>query len=150
MTRVGVTATRRGLTAPQAIAIAAWLTRLRHESRAWALHHGDCLGGDVEVADIARTLGYRIVAHPPTASRLRAFYDSDVSRAPLPYLERDRAIVAECDLLIGCPDVAVERDRSGTWYTIRHARAVGRALLVLGPAGQVMEARADTCRGGAA
>lgn len=146
---IGVTATRRGLTAPQAIALTAWLTRLRYERRATHLHHGDCRGGDAEAADIAHELGYRTVAHPPTVPKLRAFHDSDEIRPLQHYHTRDRAIAFESNLLIGCPDTTIERANSGTWYTIRYAREIRRCLLVLGPAGQVMEYR-PAVEGGAA
>ncbi|HEY8864588.1 MAG TPA: hypothetical protein VIO37_10510 [Candidatus Dormibacteraeota bacterium] len=69
----------------------------------------------------------RIVIHPPDNGRLRAFRGKEGSSAEVeirpvkPYLERDRDIVADVELLIACPGEFHEINRSGTWYTVRRA-----------------------------
>jgi len=153
---VGLTATRRGMIGAQFWELRRWLIWLRDEHGAATLHHGDCIGGDVEGAVIANELGYRTVAYPghpegaPRDDRFRAYHHSSEIREPAEYKARDREIVSACQVLIGCPDSSVERLRSGTWYTIRQARVRPRALLVIGPRGDVLEQRGLDLLGGAA
>jgi hypothetical protein len=111
------------------------LERLRREVHASVLHHGDCVGGDDDAAMVAEQLGYRIVAHPPTSDKYRAFHQSHETRRPAGYLERDRVIVAASAIVIGCPFESVEQPRGGTWYTIRYARMLHSRVLVIGPDG---------------
>lgn len=113
------------------------------DGEAFTLEHniltGNCLGGDAVAAHLARALGYWIVAHPPTSQALRAYFPSDEYRAPLDYLARDRAIVAEIDLLVGLPFHDRWQPRSGTWYTIGQARLQDRPRLVVAPDGRLLD-----------
>lgn len=136
--RVGITGTRAGLTEAQEAVVRTTLWSLRHRGGT-DLHHGDCVGADEEVALQARTLGYRIVAHPPTSPLLRADFPSDEVRPRRGYLERNRDIVDEVDVLIACPATADEQLRSGTWATVRYARSVDRARFVIEPDGRYAE-----------
>ena len=136
---VGVTASRDGLTAAQETALHRMLTNLCCDWGAEELHHGDCVGGDLVAAHTAAMIGYRTVAHPPTNPVLRAHHPSTVLLAPRDYLTRDRAIVDAVDVLLGFPARATESQRSGTWYTIRYARSVGRRRVVVGPSGEYVE-----------
>jgi hypothetical protein len=138
--RIGVTASRHGITSEQATRAEDYLRMFHDDFGATELHHGDCVGGDQRMADLATMVGLRTVAHPPTNDRYRARHGSNEIRRPEPYLDRDRAIVAAVDVLIGLPRTAVEQDRSGTWYTIRRARSSRIGLLVIGPAGALIEA----------
>jgi len=97
------------------------------------LHHGDCVGADVEADSIARELELDVVVHPPSDSRLRAFCarPGDVVWQPAPYLERNRDIVDSTDRLVAAPRSDEEELRSGTWATVRYARKVGRPATVL-------------------
>lgn len=142
---VGVTATRYGLTAPQVLTAADRLMAWRDQRGARELHHGDCIGGDEEVAEIARDLGYRLVCHPPASRRFRAFVKSDEYRPPAPYLTRNHNVVDTVHGMLALPSGDVEQLRSGTWATVRYARKVGRPLVVVSPSGDVIE-----CRGVAA
>lgn len=85
------------------------------------MHHGDCIVGDWLAHRIGRELGLRMIGHPPDNPKKRAFCDFDEIRPEKPYLERNRDIVDETDVLIGMPD-GPERLRSGTWSTIRYGR----------------------------
>lgn len=139
MIAVGFTGSRGGLTSAQGDALAVVLSNMLLKEGARQLHHGDCIGSDASAARIARNLGYRTVAHPPANPRLRAHAPADDVRKPLPYKERDRAIVAVTLALIACPATDYEVLRSGTWYTVRRAREAGRRLIVIGPTGVVVE-----------
>jgi hypothetical protein len=122
MTAVGVTATRHGLTRYQRLWAYDTLQTLR--SRGFdTLRHGDCVGGDAELAEMGRKMGFRLIAHPPTVPTFRAYIPSDIVLPALPYLERDRAMVDNSAYLLGCPKVWPDPGgrAGGTWYTIRYA-----------------------------
>ncbi|GJF04999.1 hypothetical protein [Pseudonocardia sp. D17] len=143
MRAVGVTATRYGLSAQQREHAHLMLRGLQLIHGADELHHGDCVGGDAEVADIARRLGYVLVAHPPTAEGLRAFVPSDRTMPPALYLDRNRNIVDAVWFLLGYPDSRLERQRSGTWSTIRYARRTRRLRMVVAPDGACIDLPAE-------
>lgn len=110
--KIGVTGTRSGMTDDQFHRYAAWLSAYEGE-----LHHGDCVGVDVEVADLAKSIGgYHIICHPPTKSDLRAFHQSDEIRQPLSYLSGQSMIMAdECDILLVIPYQKTHQSHGGTW-----------------------------------
>lgn len=122
---VGFSGSRNGLSLPQAAVVVEVL------ADADEFHHGDCVGADEAAHRLARSVGVRTVGHPPTYRGLRAFCDVDEERPPLPFLQRNRRIVAETDLLVACPAEAFEVIRSGTWTTIRYARAAKRPVVVV-------------------
>lgn len=60
--------------------------------------------------------------------------------SPLPYMERNRAIVDASDVLIACPYEIVEPEfgRSGTWSTIRYALTIPNfPVVIIWPNGRV-------------
>jgi hypothetical protein len=118
--KVGVTATQEGLSEHQK----RELRKLLRE--ATELHHGDCVGGDKEAHAIGRELGLRIVIHPPINPKKRAWCQGDEVRPEKDYLERNRDVVDETDVLYGLPK-GLETRRSGTWSTIRYAKKRGKA-----------------------
>jgi hypothetical protein len=98
------------------------------------LHHGDCEWADDQADHIAKTLGIKVVIHPPTDDKKRAYcygkgsngyrhnYENQELRPPKPYLERNHDIVDETDELFAAPKEQKEILRSGTWATVRYAR----------------------------
>lgn len=101
-------------------------------------HHGDCLGMDAYAHEMAVGLSFRIEIHPPSDGKHRAHCDWHFSSPGLivhperPYLERNRAIVDACSVLIAVPrDPNKERLRSGTWATVRYARKIGQEVIIL-------------------
>lgn len=116
--KIGVTATQHGLTEWQKAEYRRYLIGLG----ATEVHHGDCIGGDSDIHDIARELNLRIVIHPPTDPKKRAFRHGDEERQPQPYHVRNRNIVDETDALLAGPYGMQEVTRSGTWATVRYAR----------------------------
>ena len=115
---VGFTGTRVGMTPAQR---AALIEALRCMG-ATTFHHGDCVGADAEAHAAIRIYLPHICIHihPPVAESLRAGCQGDVAHPPLPYLVRNRQIVAASQLLIAAPR-ATPSQRGGTWYTIRYA-----------------------------
>ena len=102
-------------------------------------HHGDCVGADAQAAAIARSLGYRIVAHPGFDSNGRSdkrayFEGNDEVRHSRYYLDRNRDIVYEVNEVYAAPKTMKEQFRgSGTWATVRCARKRGIPLEILEP-----------------
>jgi hypothetical protein len=135
--KVGITGSRLGATEAQTEVLIETLSYLREAYGAEELHHGDAVGVDAQAAAIARDLGYRTIGHPPDVDLYRAFFPSDEDRPPMDYLLRDRAVVQEVDVLIGCPNTRRPVRRSGTWYTIRYAIRVNQRLMVIWPDGSV-------------
>lgn len=128
--KVGFTGTRRGMTEAQKNAL--WWFLLHHPRLDREFHHGDCIGADAQAHLVARSLGFRIVVHPPASDTLRAWCEGDEVLDPAPYLRRNRAIVDACDVLIACPG-GPEVRRSGTWATIRYAQSRGAPLVLIRP-----------------
>lgn len=131
--RVGFTGSRSQPTTAQLSALRVLL----HELGATVLHHGCCVGSDTAAHVVAQTAGLRVVGHPPEDQR-QAVMDMrfDELRPPLPFLERNRVIVAETERLVALPD-GPERVRSGTWATVREAVRRGKKVAVVYSDGQV-------------
>lgn len=133
---IGITGSRDGCTQPQLHTLKMALWRLRNRHGAWVFHHGDCVGVDRQAALVANDLSLWIVSHPPVNESLRAHFPSDETREPAGYLERDRALTGEVDLLLGCPKTPWPQRQSGTWFTIRYAEQTGTKVAVILPDGR--------------
>jgi len=105
-------------------------------------HHGDCVGADEMACDIVAAL-YRdevtVVCHPPELDDYRAYTDYDKAWDEKPYLERNRDIVDECDLLVAAPQ-SMEVRKGGTWYTINYASEEGKPIQIIHPSGELERA----------
>lgn len=130
MKKIGITGTREGATDGQLIAVAKFLEKIELPA---TLHHGDCTGVDVEVAAIARELGFKIVCHPPKSTETQGFFGGDEVREPKGYLQRDRDIVDETELLIVVPLQNEWQPKGGTWYTHDYAVKNGKPVQVFFP-----------------
>lgn len=125
------------MTAPQREAVWRLLVSMAPQEA----HHGDCVGADEEFAELARRAGARVIAHPPRDERLRAHAYADETREPDDFLARDRAIVAETEVVVAAPRQETEPAKtprgSGTWYTAKYARRAGRTQITVFPDGRV-------------
>lgn len=127
--KIGFTGTRYGMSEAQKREVRALLQKLHGPGAVF--HHGDCVGSDVEAAQIAYELGFRIVCHAPIKESDRAFFPhNDEVRPPKSYFARNRDIVDETDQLIGTP-IGPDQGSGGTWYTINYARRRGKAVIVV-------------------
>ena len=135
MTIVGFTGTQIGMTKLQFTSF----FKIYEELSVKEFHHGDCIGSDAEAHVVARTHGSWIVIHPPSSFSKRAFCKGDVVRRPVPYLERNKDIVADTQLMIATPKQMAEVQRSGTWATVRYARRMDRGIFIVYPDGTVEE-----------
>jgi hypothetical protein len=131
---IGFAGTRLGMTSDQMGALREVLAPLRQA----VLHHGDAIGADAEAHDIALTLGWKAVIHPPINETWRAHKVASEERPAKPYLVRNRDIVDETELLVAAPAKAAEHLQSGTWATVRYARRLGRPVLVVLPDGKIV------------
>ena len=127
--KIGVTGTREGMNKRQREAIIAYLL----EAKAQELHHGDCVGVDVEVAEIAHRIGYVTVSHPPDKNGLRANHNSDIINEAFNHFQRNRNIVDTTDLLLVVPLQNQHQSKGGTWYTHDYAMKQGKPVVIFYP-----------------
>lgn len=143
MIHVGFTGTQSGLTDRQRHALAAWVRK--HAGKFEAGRHGDCVGADEAFDRLLEQVGKMTVIHPPDIAAKRAFCARREGRisavhpvvelAPLPYLERNHAIVDACHRMLAAPNEMTEQLRSGTWATVRYARKLRRTIRFFWPNG---------------
>jgi hypothetical protein len=92
-------------------------------------HHGDCVGWDAYAHSIVLATGKPIVVHPPIDEKYRAFCAGPEGQVlvaePRPYLWRNGDIVRASFKMVAVVATPQEVLRSGTWATIRRARAHG-------------------------
>lgn len=116
---VGFTGTRAWMSLAQQrqlVDVLRWLgAASRAEGRVSEFHHGAAEGADTEAAHYAREQGYCEVPHPAGSDPL----------------QRNREIVAAVDVLIAAPLTDKEERRSGTWATVRYARAAQKPVVML-------------------
>lgn len=137
MTKIGFSGSRRGMTKAQKVVVKEILGGYSR----FELHHGDCVGADEDAHNIARELEAegqinlaKIVVHPPSNNKLRAYTTPDVLRKEKEYLERNKDIVNETDFLIACPNrdiVHIGPGGGGTWATVRYARNVEKPVTIV-------------------
>jgi hypothetical protein len=138
MNHLGVTGRRSAITAKQYTSLTALMRLWTKLTSDPVLHHGDCVGADEISYVIGKIHGYKIICHPPLSSLFRAFTpDNHETREPKYYLERNDDIARECDVLIAIPDTFFERQRSGTWSTVRYARKNKKLVVIIWPDGSV-------------
>lgn len=101
------------------------------------VHHGDCIGADRQFHDIVIEYKIKTVIHPPKISSMRAFCKGDVILSVKDYLERNRDIVDNTELLIAFPSSNKEELRSGTWSTIRYAKKMNKKVIIVYPDGNI-------------
>ena len=152
MTRVGFTGTQVGCTDAQIAALTRTLVELRDDpplflrvdplgADEFVLHHGSCVGADAEAHYVARVMGAAVEKHPPAITSKMArcgMLPGEVTHPAAGYLARNIAIVKATVVLVACPREEVgEERRSGTWHTIRRARALRRPVAIVRPSGRV-------------
>lgn len=134
---VGFTGTRAGMTESQRGALERFL-------RAWyvmAFVHGDCIGSDAQADAVARVLNIARVLRPCNIDRMRAHCEKHGGHVLKVYtpehpLARNEKIVSDAHVMLATPN-GPEEVRSGTWMTIRRARAAKKHIVILFPSGQI-------------
>lgn len=138
MKKIGFTGTQMGMKRKQKIAFSELVTNLTKD-KPLEYHHGDCKGADEESHDIiVCNWEVYLILHPPSNSSKRAFKDFTESREPKPYLERNKDIVAESEIMIATPkEFTMQWKDSGTWATIRYAKQACKPLAIIYPDGSI-------------
>lgn len=141
--RVGFTGTRKGMSDNQKEELENILADYFEEcgGNVAEFHHGDCEGADEEAHRIAWYFTDKLVSHPPKESRYRAYtigymdVEWDGEHYGLwpekDYLDRNKDIVNETDVLIAAPFTMKEELRSGTWSTVRYAKKRNKPVILL-------------------
>lgn len=132
---IGFTGNRYGLTDEQKTQITAIFDIYNNI----IVSHGDCIGSDTDFHNLSIQYkqlnpmkNFQIHIYPPTDDKLRSYCNGDIILNPKPYLQRNKDIVLDSDILIGCPnDKTKEVLRSGTWSTIRLARKLKKQIYLL-------------------
>jgi hypothetical protein len=138
MKKIGFTGTRRGMTEAQKDWFWEFLRSLG--VMPFEFHHGDCEGADHDAHRLASELTHcRIVIHPPIKKFARMFLNGDEIRPVKDFLDRNKDIVNETEILVGMPGEDEEQLRSGTWSTIRYARKSLKPTRVVGPSGNRLD-----------
>jgi hypothetical protein len=104
------------------------------------LHHGGCIGADLEAHIVARALGFVMHVHPSNIKHMQAKLRCGTWTVYLEEkkpLDRNKDIVKVCDILIAAPFTESEIHRSGTWATIRYARKKDKDHIIIYPSGRV-------------
>lgn len=111
------------------------------------VHHGCCTGWDEHAVRLCRgaKLDVLIYAYPPKDERHLSRYAmeaSDVVHKPQEYRVRDAEIAAQADIILAgpaWPELDPRSKRSGTWMTVRFARAVGARVYAYDPSGTIRD-----------
>jgi hypothetical protein len=131
---IGFTGTQNGMTRKQGESFLLLIRELGINE----FHHGDCIGADAQAHKIVSNLtDAQIMVHPPDKNIKRAFCKSNNVAQPLPYLERNKIIVNESNILIATPNQYKEVLRSGTWSTIRYAKKSNKTCYIIFPDGNI-------------
>jgi hypothetical protein len=133
--KLGFSGTQHGLTLLQIGDLRAELERL-YDKGFRELHHGMCIGADLNAVKLARKIGYKIHAHPgDTPKKQHDRKLSDFVSKPQPNLVRNRRIVRQSSFMIFCPRTKEQILRSGTWATYRYAIKLGVPGIIICPDG---------------
>lgn len=139
---VGFTGTQEGMRGAQKFVVENKLLSFWTPD-SW-FHHGVCIGADEQAGAIARSLGYRLHAHPPINTSKMSTIVSDRSEEAGEYLDRNRDIVLACEVLIAAPATMRSQVRSGTWSTWRYAAQLRKPRLLVLPDGTFRAVGLDT------
>ena len=138
---VGFTGTRRGMSLEQKTVVGNILCRIRDQNKTQTLHHGCCVGADVEAHMIAYDMGFKIHLHPP----LDTSYECDdlkiLSQAfevdpPYSYSGRNQRIVLRSNLVIATP--LSLNGKGGTWNCLGHADDINKPRIIIIPDGRTI------------
>lgn len=132
------TGTRKGMTPRQHSIV----KQILEEFEPTQVCHGGCKGADTEFhelcvyfsiplievwpSNLPHTQG--VLKSPGVSSKCLVIY-----KPPQPPLDRNWDIIREADLVVACPDTAVENLRSGTWATVRYADQLDKTIKVIKP-----------------
>ena len=131
--KIGMTGTREGASQEALNSFYRYLMTIVVEEA----HHGDCVGADQQFHQLVTQRGIKTIVHPPIKGVYRAHCQGTEIRECKDYLDRNRDIVDECDILVAFPKSKVEEARSGTWYTVRYSYKQDKPVMLFYPDGSM-------------
>lgn len=146
MASVGFTGTRHGMNIVQRNEVRKWLRDWFATHGVDYVHHGDCVGADEGFHYISLGIGVGgVVVHPPTNESARAFVPAVEGKVeilpPKPFLDRNKDIVMQTNILLAAPRERVEPRPArgqGTWSTVRYGREMSMSgVVIFWPDGRV-------------
>lgn len=132
---IGFTGTRHGMTPHQINSVCTLIAEAKLAEKVVYARHGDCIGADETFDQLCAGMCIPRIVHPPDVDTYRAFCAGELILEARPYLFRNRDIVNNSGVLIATPETHTERDRSGTWSTVRYARRTNKPHVVVYPCG---------------
>lgn len=138
---VAFSGTRRGMTTFQIESVDQLLGEFDPSRAA----HGMCVGADEHFHRILRDRfgkavhveGFPGLDMNGNGPKTRWKLDVDHHAQPELYLVRNHWIVLYGEVLVATPD-GPERQRSGTWSTVRYARSINRPVYIVRPDGSII------------
>jgi hypothetical protein len=128
---LGFTGSRQGLSDFQQSEIEKFISTNAHEITEF--HMGDCIGADEQASLIvSKYPSISIISHPAIEEKSRVFFKAHKVLPPKKYSDRNKDIVDASDLIIATPN-GEERQRSGTWSTIRYAKKKNIKIIICFP-----------------
>lgn len=136
--KLAFTGTQADMTINQYRFVDQWLYRYKAELS--LIEHGGCIGADTSFHTLCCEHGL---------AKLIEVWPSDIAgkqgklscpgsfklHNPLPPLFRNQLMVRTCNTLLATPREIEEVLRSGTWATIRYARKLCKAIIIIQPDG---------------
>jgi hypothetical protein len=136
---VSFTGTSRGMTAEQKVALGRLLAELRPSE----VHHGDCIGADIEFAEIASGLSSqpKIVSHPGAKNLTGSPHNDQVLAAKTDFA-RNRDLIdllGADDVLLVAPFDPQPATLGGVAYTTTYCQKRAKRFVVVWPDGHLGE-----------
>lgn len=138
MSTIGFTGTQNGMTKEQSQKFDSFLA----STDGMIFRHGGCIGADEQAHYITLDTGLKIIVHPGVnkngvAAKRGTFVGAHEILEEKFYLDRNKDIVNNADMMIATPAEFEEQERGGTWSTIRYARRVDIPLAIILPDGSL-------------
>jgi hypothetical protein len=141
--KIGFTGSRKGMTISQWSRFGMEFALALEHGVLNEWHNGDAIGADHQANQTVDTLRrgqYEVETHghPCNIDNQRAYDEFDIMHEVKPPLVRNRDIVNSSDLMFAAPYEYDEIVRgSGTWATIRYAKAHRVTLTIIWPDGSL-------------
>jgi hypothetical protein len=151
---ISFTGTQIGMTTEQVSKFIKIIGYLKPER----FNFGLCVGADVDAYFAVKAVGKyqpKIIGYPGYSeyrpndlSKRAKDCRCDELKEPKPFLVRNQDIVNDSDILIATPKEFEEQIRSGTWSTVRKAKAQRLQIIIIFPDGSLKleNVREDYCK----
>ena len=136
---LGVSGTRHGMSEQQRSSLHLVLNKLLTEFKDLKyLRHGQCVGVDVEVANILYAdFKFHIISHPPVKTTAIGSCFNNQTLPPKSYFARNRDIVNCSDIMLVIPYTQEKLNYGGTWYTYDYAIKNKKPTILISPCGSI-------------